>query len=51
MQAVQVPPHHVWEAMAQYAPEAAELACHSLDIASAESYFASVRPPIATSNS
>ena len=41
-QAVQVPPQHVWEGMAQYAPEAAELACHSLDIASAESYFARV---------
>ena len=42
-QAVQVPPQHVWEGMAQYTPEAAELACHSLDIASAESYFARVR--------
>ena len=40
---VQVPPQHAWEAMAQYAPEAAELACQSLDIASAQSYFAGVR--------
>ena len=40
---VQVPPQHAWEAMAQYAPEAAELACQSLDIASAQSYFAVVR--------
>ena len=43
--AVEVPPQHVWEGMAQYAPEAAELACHSLDIASAESYFARVSAP------
>ena len=41
-QAIQVPPQHVWEGMAQYVPEAAELACHSLDIASAEGYFARV---------
>ena len=40
---MQVPPQHAWEAMAQYAPEAAELACQSLDIASAQSYFAGVR--------
>ena len=42
-QAVLSPPLHVWEGLAQYAPEAAELACHSLDIASAESYFVRVR--------
>jgi hypothetical protein len=37
-------PQHAWEGMAQFAPEAAELACHSLDIASAESYFFKVSP-------
>ena len=41
--AVQVPPQHAWEAMAQYAPKSAELACQSMDIASAHSYFVGVR--------
>ena len=34
-----VPPQWVWEGFAQFAPEAAELACQGLDLAAAERYF------------
>lgn len=34
------PPQHVWESLAQFAPEAAELACRAADAASAAQYFA-----------
>jgi len=39
------PPYHVWEALAQLAPEAAELACQAADAASAAQYFAVRGPP------
>ncbi|KAK9845781.1 hypothetical protein WJX81_002214 [Elliptochloris bilobata] len=37
--AVIAPPHYVWEGLAQFAPEAAELACRAADAASAAQYF------------
>lgn len=33
------PPQWLWEGMAAFAPEAAELACEGVDVASAAAYF------------
>lgn len=38
--AVTAPPFYVWEGLAQFAPEATELACQAADFASAAQYFA-----------
>ena len=37
--AVLVPPQWIWEGFAQFAPDAAEVACNALDILSAARYF------------
>ena len=41
--AVLVPPQWIWEGFAQFAPDAAEVACNALDMLSAARYF-DVRP-------
>ena len=37
--AVTAPPQWVWDGLAHYTPEAAELACQATDLATAERYF------------
>ncbi|KAK9815889.1 hypothetical protein WJX72_011499 [[Myrmecia] bisecta] len=43
--AVTAPPQWIWEGLATYAPQAAELACQAADVASAAKYFETAVEP------